>query len=151
MTFGRALIAEELMPRGWLVLIAVAIVYPIYMWGAALTPRVRLDRVRLDAIRLRRVAHNRYRWAAVNVVLNWACYLGVLIAILTGGLLCFHRGGAVVAELHWLATWTILAMAPVHVLTHFAFGGVAQLLRLFRPVQLAPSQPRCDTKVRGGG
>ena len=53
---------------------------------AALAPR-------LDAIRLRGVAHNRYRWAAVNVVLNWACYLSVLAAILTGGLLYFDGGG----------------------------------------------------------
>jgi cytochrome b subunit of formate dehydrogenase len=135
------------LPRSWighfwsaLTLIVVAIAYPIYMWRAALVPRVRLDRVRLDAIRLRGLAHNRYRWAAVNVVLNWACYLSVLAAILTGGLLYFDRGSAVVIEIHWLATWIIIAIAPVHVLAHFAFGGVAQLLRLFRPARRAPSQ-----------
>jgi hypothetical protein len=130
--------------RSALMLIVVAIAYPIYMWRAALLPRVRLDRVRFDAVRLRGVPHDRYRWAAVNVVLNWACYLTVLTEILTGGLLYFDRGGAVAIEIHWLVTWTIVAMAPVHVLAHFAFGGVAQLLRLFRPVQLAPSQPRFD-------
>ena len=149
---------DGLQPRSWighlwsaLVLIVVAVIYPIYMWRAALMPRIRLDRVRLDAMRLRGVAHSRYRWAAVNIVLNWACYLAVLIAILTGGLLCFDHGGAVVIELHWLATWTILAIAPVHVLAHFAFGGLAQLLRLFRPAQLAPPPPRSNTQVRGGG
>jgi hypothetical protein len=77
-------------------------------------------------------------------VLNWACYLTVLSEILTGGLLYFDRGGAVVIEIHWLVTWTVVAMAPVHVLAHFAFGGVAQLLRLFRPAQLAASQPHFD-------
>jgi hypothetical protein len=132
-----------------LILIVVAIVYPIYMWRAALVPRIRLDRVRLDAVLLRGLPHNRYRWAAVNLVLHWACYLSVLTEILTGGLLYLDRGGAVVIEIHWLVTWIIIAMAPVHVLAHFAFGGVAQLLRLFRlrlsrPVQLARSQPCFD-------
>jgi hypothetical protein len=78
---------------------------------------------------------------------NWACYLAVLTEILTGGLLCFGRGGAVVIEIHWLTTWIIIAMAPVHVLAHFAFGGAAQLLRLFRPAQLPPLQPRCDPQL----
>ena len=130
--------------RSGLMLIAVAIAYPIYMCRAGLVPRVRLDRVRLNAIRLRGLAHRRYHWAAINVVLNWACYLGVLTAILTGGLLYFDRGSAIVTELHWLATWIIIAMAPAHVLAHFAFGGGAQLLRLFRPARRAPSQPRFD-------
>jgi hypothetical protein len=128
-----------------LLLIAVAIAYPIYMQRAALVARVRLDRVRLDAVRLRGLPHSRYRWAAVNIVHNWACYLAVLIEILTGGLLYFDRGSAVAIEIHWLTTWIIIAMVPVHVLAHFAFGGIAQLLRLFRSAQLAPSQPRCDT------
>jgi Prokaryotic cytochrome b561 len=122
-----------------LVLIFVAIAYPIYMFRAALVPRIRLD-----AIRLRELAHNRYRWATVNVVLNWACYLTVLTEILTGGLLYFDRGHAIVVKIHRLATWIIIAIAPAHVLAHFAFGGVAQLLRLFRPVQLAPQQPHFD-------
>jgi hypothetical protein len=82
-------------------------------------------------------------------VLNWACYLTVLTEILTGGLLYFDRGGAIVIEIHWLTTWTIVAIAPVHVLAHFAFGGVDQLLRLLRPVQLAPSQPRFDPHLDG--
>jgi len=134
---------DGVLPRSWighlwsaLVLIVVAIAYPIYMWRAALVPRIRLD-----AVRLRGLAHSRYRWAAVNVLLNWACYLTVLTEILTGGMLYFDRRCAVVVETHWLATWTIVAIAALHVLAHFAFGGVAQLLRLFRPVQLAPRQP----------
>jgi hypothetical protein len=122
-----------------LVLIVVAIAYPIYMCHAALVPRIRLD-----AVRLRGLAHSRYRWAALNAVLNWACYLAVLTEILTGGLLYFDRGYAVVVEIHWLVTWIIIAIALLHVLAHFAFGGVAQLLRLFRPAQLAPSQPHFD-------
>ena len=81
-----------------LVLIFVAIAYPIYMCRAALVPRIRLD-----AIRLRELLHNRYRWATVNVVLNWACYLTVLTELLTGGLLYFDRGHAIVVQIHWLA------------------------------------------------
>jgi hypothetical protein len=94
--------------RSGLMLIAVAIAYPIYMWRAGLVPRIRLDRVRLDATRLRGLAHRRYHWAAINVVLNWAGYLGVLTAILTGGLLYFDHGSAIVIEFHWPATWIIL-------------------------------------------
>jgi hypothetical protein len=130
--------------RSALMLIVVAVAYPIYMWRAALMPRIWLDRVRLNAACLRGLPHSRYRWAAVNVVHNWTCYLSVLTEILTGGLLYFDRGGAVVTEIHWLATWLIIGMAPVHVLAHFSFGGVAQLLRLFRPAQPARSQPHCD-------
>jgi hypothetical protein len=56
--------------RSALMLIVVAIAYPVYMWRAALLPRIRFDRARLDAVRLRGLPHSRYRWAAVNVVLN---------------------------------------------------------------------------------
>jgi Ni,Fe-hydrogenase I cytochrome b subunit len=125
-----------------LLLIFVAIAYPIYMVRAAL-----LTRIRLDAVRLRDLGHDRYRWATVNVVLNWACYLTVLTEILTGGLLYFDRGHATVVRIHWLTTWIIIAMAPAHVLAHFAFGGVAQLLRLFRPVQLAPPHPHANPRA----
>jgi hypothetical protein len=61
-------------------------------------------------------------------------------------LLYFDRGHAIVVKIHWLATWIIIAIAPAHVLAHFAFGGVAQLLRLFRPVQLAPPQPHFNPR-----
>jgi cytochrome b subunit of formate dehydrogenase len=145
---------DGVLPWSWighlwsaLVLIVVAIIYPIYMWQAALLPRVRLDRVRLDAARLRGLAHSRYRWAVVNIVHNWACYLAVLTEILTGGLLYFDRGGTVVIEIHRLATWIIIGLVPGHMLAHFAFGGFAQLLRILRPVLRAPSQPRYDTHL----
>jgi hypothetical protein len=62
----------------------------------------------------------------------------VLTEILTDGLLYFNRGGAVVVEIHWLATRTFVTMAPVHVLTHFAF-------RRRRPA--APSVPTGERAV----
>jgi hypothetical protein len=43
----------------------------------------------------------------------------------------------------WIIPIVVAIIYPI-VLAHFAFGGVAQLLRLFRPVQLAPSQPHFD-------
>jgi hypothetical protein len=51
-----------------------------------------------------------------------------------------HRGyGGWLIDAHLLATWLILAFAVVHVLAHLAFGGFAQLLRVFRPKRmLAP-------------
>lgn len=117
-----------------IMVILVSVIYPIYMWRAALIPRIRLDRVRLHGL-----AHPRYRWATVNVMHNWVCYIAVLTQILTGGLSYVALGGSFVIEIHRLMTWLIIALVPVHVLAHFAFGGFPQLLRLLRqPAPLAP-------------
>src|SRR5438477_157013 len=131
--------------RSAYMLIAVMVAYPIYMARARLGPRIRLDRVRLRGVR-----HQRYRWATVNVILNWICYLNLLAQLLTGAMLYFGRGGAAAAEIHWLGSWAIVAFVPLHVLAHVAFGGLHQLLRLFRPAPLTPRQPRFVTSRHPG-
>src|SRR4029434_5803376 len=46
--------------------------------------------------------------------------------------------------LHWVGTWVILAFVVLHVLTQYKSGGVAQLLRIFRPAPLPAPPPRLD-------
>jgi hypothetical protein len=125
-------------------LIAVAVAYPIYIWRAGLTPRVVLDRVRLSDL-----GRRRYCWAAVSVMLNWVCHLAIFAELVSGGLLLFGHAGSILLEIHWIGTWIIVAYAPLHVLTHLAYGGFQQLLRLFRPVPLPPRQPRFDRRHHG--
>jgi len=128
--------------RAGLILILIAIAYPIYVTRAALIPRVRLD-----AIRLRGLGRHPYCWGTVNVVLHWVCYLTLTADIVTGGLLYFNCGSATVLLLHWMGTWAVVAFLPAHLLFHLAFGGPQQLLRLFRPAPLPARLPPFDPSL----
>jgi hypothetical protein len=117
-------------------LTVVAVAYPAYIWRAGLVQRVVLDRVRLIQL-----GRRKYRWAAVNVILNWICHLTIFAELVSGGLLLSDHAGPILLQVHRIGTWIIVAYVPLHVLMHFAYGGIPQLLRLFRPAALVPRQP----------
>jgi Ethylbenzene dehydrogenase/Prokaryotic cytochrome b561 len=122
------------------VLIAIAIAYPIYVALAGLSQRIRFDRVRLAGLFGRREA----RLGAFNIILYWVFYIAFFSEIMTGALMYFDYAGSVMFRIHWLGMWIILACAFVHVFVHLRIGGLSQLLRILRPTRLAPQPSRFD-------
>jgi hypothetical protein len=123
------------------VLVAVALAYTIYLAKSGLSRRVQLDRIRLRGL----VGRKQARLGAISVVLNWVFFLSMLALIISGGLLYFGvYAGYDAAMVHWYATWMIMGFAGLHILTHFAIGGVSQLLRIVRPERLPAPPPRLD-------
>ncbi len=122
-------------------LVAVSLAYAVYLMRSGLGSRVRLDKVRLRGLFGRKQA----RLGAYNIVLYWIFFVAMLALIASGGLLYFGLyAGNDMATLHWYGTWVILAFAGLHVLMHLRLGGASQLLRIFRPTQIAAPPPRLD-------
>lgn len=123
-----------------IVLVTVAMAYVVYVTLSGLARRLRLDRSRIVGFFGNRPA----RWGAINVALHWAFLATLLLQLATGGLLYFGRTEHILFTLHWFGTWTILAYPALHVFAHWRFGGVPQLLRIFRPAPLVPPPPPLD-------
>ena len=116
------------------VLAALALAYAIYLARSGLTARVRLDQVRLRGL----FGNEQVRLRSFNIVLTWALFAVIAALLLSGGLLYFGLfAGYEVAMVHWYATWATPVLVVFHVLAHARLGGIAQLLRIFRPSQLA--------------
>ena len=124
-----------------IVLVAVAIGYIVYMLRSGLGRRVQLDRVRLRGLFRR----GQSRLSAVIALMYWIFFITMSGLLVSGGLLYFgFYSGYDVAMLHWVGTWVILAFVVLHVLTQYKSGGVAQLLRIFRPAPLPAPPPKLD-------
>jgi hypothetical protein len=124
-----------------IVLVAVAIGYIVYMLRSGLGRRVQLDKVRLRGLFRR----GKTRLSAVIALMYWIFFVTMAGLLVSGGLLYFgFYSGYDVAMLHWVGTWVILAFVVMHVLTQYKSGGVAQLLRIFRPAPLPAPPPRLD-------
>jgi hypothetical protein len=124
-----------------IVLVAVAIGYIVYMLRSGLGRRVQLDKVRLRGL----FGRGQARLSAVIALMYWIFFVTMSGLLVSGGLLYFgFYSGYDVAMLHWVGTWVILAFVVLHVLTQFKSGGVAQLLRIFRPAPLPAPPPRLD-------
>jgi len=141
---------DAVLPRGsaWvahmqaaIVLVSVAIGYVVYMLRSGLGRRVQLDRVRLRGLFRR----GQVRLSAMIALMYWIFFVTMSGLLISGGLLYFgFYSGYDVAMLHWVGTWVILAFVVLHVLTQYKSGGVAQLLRIFRPAPLPAPPPRLD-------
>ena len=105
--------------------------YAIYMARARLGARIGLGRVRVLMI----PSSPRLKWQGVNTVLHWLVYALLLGLAATGVALYLGVGGWVV-QVHDVLALTTLVYTVVHVVTHFMYGGLWQLLRLFRPAAL---------------
>lgn len=105
--------------------------YAVYMRRARLGSRVRLDRPRLMAM----LRPGRARWGALNVLVYWILIASLVGEVVTGTMLFFGAGRAVL-ELHRDVTFVCLASVAVHVGLHAAFGGLGQLVRVLRPAAL---------------
>ena len=141
---------DAVLPRGsaWvahmqaaIVLVSVAIGYIVYMLRSGLGRRVQLDKVRLRGLFRR----GQVRLSAMIALMYWIFFVTMSGLLISGGLLYFgFYSGYDVAMLHWVGTWVILAFVVLHVLTQYKSGGVAQLLRIFRPAPLPAPPPRLD-------
>ena len=137
-------IFEFMLPNGevWTIhvlaglgLFACVTAYLAYVTRAALTQRNALRRIRPLAMPH---AGARYRWQALNIALHWLAYVAICALAATGISLYLGYGGWIV-PVHRVLALFLLAYIVVHTLTHFLYGGVWQLLRLFRPAGLAKS------------
>jgi cytochrome b subunit of formate dehydrogenase len=109
----------------------LAVAYPIYLLRTGLFRRIWLDRARLASLAL----PGKARWGAVNVLLYWALFAGLLVQVVTG--LLMHRGyGGVLVDIHLFVTWLIIGYVVAHVSAHLVLGGMPQLLRVLRPSRI---------------
>jgi len=141
---------DAVLPRGsaWtghmqaaIVLVSVAIGYIVYMLRSGLGRRVKLDKVRVRGL----FRSGQVRLSAMIALTYWIFFVTMSGLLVSGGLLYFgFYSGYDVAMLHWVGTWVILAFVVLHVLTQYKSGGVAQLLRIFRPAPLPAPPPKLD-------
>src|SRR5690349_15395090 len=136
--------AHVWVPHIWaaVILVAVALAYPVYSQRSGLSRRVQIDKNRLRALVGKR---RQPRLGAISAFLTWSFFISMVALILTGGMLYFgiyptHD----VRLLHWYATWSVLAFVAFHITTHAAIGGASQLMRVFRPDRLPAPPPRLD-------
>ncbi len=118
-----------------LVLFFASSAYLVYVRRSGLTRRSAPKRL----VVLTMPAAARLKWAAVNVFLHWALYALVSIMTVTGVLLYVGFGGLVV-RVHTIAAFLVIAYIVGHVISHFNYGGIDQLLRIFRPAQLVENR-----------
>ncbi|MEO0548072.1 MAG: ethylbenzene dehydrogenase-related protein [Pseudomonadota bacterium] len=107
------------------------IAYFVYVRRASLSARNGSKRLRT----LRPPTTAKLRWRAINVALHWFAYLAIATLTITGVLLYLGEAGLALT-VHRALAWTMLFYIALHTLTHFLYGGVQQLLRLFRPERL---------------
>src|SRR5262245_17411981 len=124
-----------------LVLVGLTLTYVVYLFRSGLTARVRLDQIRLRGL----FGNGQVRLRAWNAALTWALFATIAALLVSGGMLYFGLfAGHDVAMVHWYATWAFPVLVTLHVLMHARLGGLAQLLRIFRPSRLAPPPPPLD-------
>nr|WP_319385214.1 ethylbenzene dehydrogenase-related protein [uncultured Roseibium sp.] len=131
---------EPILPQGeiwtWHYLSAVFVLalifaYAAYMSAARLKRRISSKKI----VVLSLPASNKLRIAAVNVIAYWILFGAVLTLTATGVLLYLGHGGLWVT-VHYISALTVLGYIVAHVVLHYFYGGLAQLLRLFRPQPL---------------
>jgi len=131
---------EPILPQGeiwtWHYLSAVLVLglifaYAAYMSLARLKRRISSKKM----VVLTLPASTKLRLSAVNVIAYWVLFGAVLTLTATGVWLFLGHGGIWVT-VHYIAALVVLTYIVAHVILHYAYGGVQQLLRLFRPQQL---------------
>jgi cytochrome b subunit of formate dehydrogenase len=118
-----------------LLLFFSATAYFVYLWRAGLRRRLSVRKTLVFTLPVT----NKLRWGAVNIVLYWALY--VLILVLTGtGIALYYGFGGFIVSVHAFCALTVLGYIFCHLISHFAYGGIQQLLRVFKPSRLIPNR-----------
>ena len=118
---------------------ALVAAYVTYILAARLSRRVALDATRRSTL----LRPGPARWASAGVVLLWLFFGAAAVELSTGVLLlCGQAGWA--SALHRQAVWICLAFPFLHVAFHLAYGGLAQIARVFRPARLTQPPPEPD-------
>jgi cytochrome b subunit of formate dehydrogenase len=135
-----AKLLEPILPQGeiwtWhyvsaIFVLALIFAYAAYMSLARLKRRVSSKKM----VVLTLPASPKLRVAAVNVIAYWILFAAVLTLTATGTMLYLGYGGVWVT-VHYTSALVVLTYIFAHVLLHYWYGGLAQLLRLFRPQSL---------------
>ena len=127
--------------EGAVILVAVSIAHAIYLVRSGLSRRVQLDKVRLRGL----AGPKQVRLGSISVMLTWVFFGSMVTLIISGGLLYFGvLAGYDALMVHWYAALVVPAFALLHIVIHFAIGGVSQLARIFRPERLPPPPTRLD-------
>ena len=123
-----------------LVLFFSSAAYPLYLRRSGLKRRVAVKRLLVFTL----PAANRLRWGAMNVALHWLAF--ILIAVLTvSGIVLYLGNGGWIVKVHTISAFGVIGYIFGHVASHFVYGGLDQILRVFRPSRLAwnrSAQPR---------
>ncbi len=114
-----------------LLLFFCTIAYFVYLNRAALGGRNSSTRLRT----IRPPTTSKLRWRAINVALHWFAYAAITILTVTGVALYLGFSDLFVT-VHRALAWAMLFYIVVHTITHFLYGGLEQLLRVFRPQAL---------------
>ncbi|MFN3249992.1 ethylbenzene dehydrogenase-related protein [Roseibium album] len=131
---------EPILPQGeiwtWhyvsaVFVLALIFAYAAYMSAARLKRRISSKKI----VVLSLPASNKLRIAAINVIAYWILFAAIVVLSVTGVLLFLGHGGLWVT-VHYVSALTVLTYIVAHVGLHYFYGGVAQLLRLFRPQSL---------------
>ncbi|MDB5563189.1 MAG: hypothetical protein JWN11_2607 [Hyphomicrobiales bacterium] len=115
------------------------IAYITYILAARLGQRTRIDSTRLATL----FRAGPPRWAAISVLLVWIVFGAFAVEIVSGILLYLGQAGWALL-LHRNMLWICLAFPFLHIIVHFAHGGVGQVLRIFRPARLVVPPRRPD-------
>ena len=109
--------------------------YLLYIRRSGLSRRSALKRT----VVLTMPAAPRLKWAAVNVILHWALY--ALIAVMTAtGILLYLGYGGLVVRIHTITAFSVIVYILCHLVSHFNYGGLDQLMRIFRPARLVKNR-----------
>ena len=114
-----------------LVFLAGIVSYALYLRFGRLQRRVSLRKTVVFTL----PTSGRMKWGAANVVLYWILYAAAL-ALAATGVLMYLGWGDWVVTVHYIGALVVLAYIAAHVISHYAYGGIDQWLRLFRPQSL---------------
>ena len=122
-----------------IVLSSALVAYLVYVSKAGLRARMRFDKARLLSI----WRGGKPRISACNVAVVWLL-IGSLWFEVVSGVALFLGGSHGIIALHRWATWVCLLCVVAHVALHAIYGGLAQVLRIFRPDRRRAAEPAPD-------
>ncbi|HSG94285.1 MAG TPA: cytochrome b/b6 domain-containing protein, partial [Afifellaceae bacterium] len=114
-----------------LVLFFSCAAYPLYLRRSGLQRRVAVKRLLVFTL----PAAKRLRWGATNVALHWLAFILLTVLTVSGIVLYLGYGGWIV-KVHTISAFGVIGYILGHVTSHFIFGGLDQILRVFRPSRL---------------
>jgi cytochrome b subunit of formate dehydrogenase len=114
-----------------LILFLFGSAYVLFMRRSGLARRAAMKKTRVLLL----PAAPKLKFGAVNVMLHWALY--GLVTVLTGTGIALYLGhGGWWVTVHSVAAFTSIGYLFAHIASHYAYGGLQQLLRIFRPAAL---------------
>ena len=106
--------------------------YPLYLRRSGLHRRIAVKRLLVFTL----PAAKRLRWGATNVALHWLAF--VLLSVLTvSGIVLYQGYGGWIVKVHTISAFGVIGYILGHVASHFIYGGLDQILRVFRPSRLS--------------